>query len=262
MPRKLFVLGLAVVLASISTIAVADSHEPSVYVWINLLRAKPGQGDALMAMMMEEDAKVFDPLVESGAALEWGIAIPVVHPDTATHVEWVTFAGWEGADRFMQDFMAKQQSTSDEDRKATGDRWAALVEPGSHADVINRSVVLGTLTLSRPSYIHLAYFTAKSGKEREAVGMFEQFNPIFDQLIADATILNYGMHVPAMHRGEDWTHMGWWTSKNLSARDAVSSAFESPDNQEAMMRWGDTFESEHMDQILMVVHHKLPEGGD
>lgn len=261
MSKRMRVLGLAIALVALTAPAIADSHEGPVYIWINLVKAKPGQGDALIGYWMEEDAKIYDPLVESGAAFEWGIAMPIVHPDTESHIQWITFAGWAGVDAFMRDFMASRQAMSPEDQAESMERYAALVEPGTHRDMINRSVKLGSMNLSRPGYIHLAYFRAKPGMDSEAVGMLGEFDPVFDDLLADGTIQNYGTHVPALHRGESWTHMGWWSSENLAARDAVMSAMMTG-TEDAMARWPEVFETEHTDQVLLVVHHKVAGGGE
>ena len=70
--------------------------------------------------VMEEDTKNFDPLVESGAAVDWGLAMPVVHDggDAFSHVEWISFVGWDGADQFMSAFMASRQAMAPEEQEA------------------------------------------------------------------------------------------------------------------------------------------------
>lgn len=270
MSKTMRIVSLAVLLTSFGAVAFADSHEPTVYVWVNFMKAKPGQGDALIGLLMEEDAKLFDPLVESGKALEWGIAMPVVHDgdDAATHIEWITFVGWEGADQFMSDFMAKRQTLTEEDMAAISAKWSAVVEPGSHSDMINRSVVVGSPNPVRPGYIHLGYWKAQRGKGAEAKAAFDEIAaPVYSQLMADGAIQNYGLHVPAVHRNRGWTHMGWYMSESLAARDAVSNGFDAADaarseeEQKAVMsRMIETFEPGHVDQILLVVHHKTASG--
>ncbi len=272
MSRSLMALGLTILLVSVGAVAFADSHEEAtVYVWINAMKAKPGQGDALIANLIENDGKQFDPLVESGKALEWGIAMPVVHDgdDPVSHYEWVSFVGWEGVDKFMESFMAMRQATSPEDLKAMGEQWSALVEPGSHADVINRSVHIGKSDLSRPGYIHLGYWTAHADNMDGAMKLYKEYAaPVYDKLLADGAIQNYGLHMPAVHRSHGWTHMSWYSTQNLAARDAVTSAFDakdaamSEDEMKALMdKANKAYKPGHIDQILLVVHHKMASGG-
>jgi hypothetical protein len=268
--KRSLAIGLAALLC-LAGGAVAQDQDQDIYIWINFLTAQPGQGDALVQLLMEEDAKLFDPLVESGAALGWGVAMPVVHDEdvTFTHLEWISFVGWAGADTFMEKFMEMQQAKSEDQRKAEAEKWETLRVRGSHADWINRSIHVGHTEGGRPSYIHLGYYTAKPGKMDDAKSFYDDVAvPVYDKLVADGKILNYGLHVQAVHRNQPWTHMGWYSSKNLAARDDVSAAFDAAgearleeENEEIGKRWADIFVPEaHSDQILAVIHYKGASG--
>jgi hypothetical protein len=268
--KRILVIALAALL-SLSALAVAQEDE-SIYVWINFMKAKPGQGDALAQLLIQEDGKLFDPLVESGAAVGWGVAMPVIHDgdDAFSHVEWVSFRGWAGADAFMAKFMEWQQSMAADERKAMAEKWEAVVVDGSHADTVNRSIHVGSGAPARPGYIHLGYHTAKPGKAGDAKSMYDELAvPVYDKLVSDGAIFNYGLHVPAIHRGEGWTHMSWYSSADLAARDKVSGAFDAAEaarsaeeNAAVGERWASIFEpSGHSDQILLVIHFKGPGGG-
>ena len=267
MSKTLRLLGLAILFMGVAAVAAADSHEPSVYVWINFIKAKPGMSEALTSYLIEEGMKNYDPLVESGAVADWGVAMPVIHDgnDPASHIEWISFVGWDGADQFMSAFMASRETMSPEEMKAVGEKWASLVVPGSHSDAIHRSIGIGELRAGRSGYIHLAYFSAKPGKAAAVQETWDEFAaPVYDQVLADGKILNYGLHVPAVHRGESYTHMSWYLSETLAARDAVGAAFDAAEaarSEEEAKAWQEQmmeiFEREHEDQILMVIHHKL-----
>ena len=271
MSKTLKVLALTVLFAGFATIGLASSHEAPeapIYVWINQLTAKPGQGDALVELL-KKDAEILDPLVESGAAVEWGIAIPATHSggDSGIRYQWISYVGWAGADQFMQAFMSRMQAMSEDERKAMAAEWETVVEPGSHADTINRSVHVGAGSPGRMSYIHLSYQTAKRGKGGDAMKFYkENVAPVYDKLVADGAILNYGLHVPEVHQGEDWTHMGWVATEDLAARDAATAAFDAQisSSPEEGMKWKnavmDFFESTPYNQILVVVHHKTASG--
>lgn len=271
MSKILKVLCLVALFVGVPALVAADSHEAPLYVWVNFVKAKPGQSEALTGQMMQEGMKNYDPLIESGAALDWGIAMPVVHDgnDPVSHVEWISFKGWEGADAFMSSFIESRQTMSPEDIKAIDEQWDALVEPGSHSDMINRSISLGSPNPGRTGYIHLGYFSAKPGQGRGVKAMWDEFaGKTYAQLAADGKILNYGLHVPALHRGEKWTHLSWYSSEGLAARDMVSSAFDAAEasrseeeNEKWRTRMRETFEPEHEDQILMVIHHKVASAG-
>ncbi len=267
---KRTVLTIALAALVLTSGAVLAQDQP-IYVWINQIKAQPGQGDALIMALIEEDSKILDPLVESGGALEWGIAMPVIHDgnDPVSHIQWISFNGWAGADAFMGKFMEMRQAQSQDELKAMSEKWQSLVVPGSHSDMINRSVHIGSGAPGDGGYINLGYYTAKPGKSSEAKKFYDDVAvPVYDQLVADGKIHNYGLHVPAVHRDGGWTHMGWYWSADLATRDAVSAAFDaaeearSEDENKAMgERWAEAFVPEgHSDQILMVVHHKMGGG--
>lgn len=263
MSRAIKILGLALILASVGVVAYADSHEPAVYVWINGMKAQPGQSEALTGLLIEEGNKNYNSLVESGAALEWGVAMPIFHDgnDPVSHYEWITFAGWEGVDAFMAAFMAGQETKSEEDRKAESQRFASAVVAGSHHDIVNYSEHIGSMGLSRAGFIHLMYLTAKPGMAGDGTKFLKEgASTVYDKLLADGAIQNYGFHTPAIHRSYDWTHMLWFTSEGMVARQAVSSGFDAADPAMMEKAMG-IFEADHLDQTLMVIHHHVG-GGD
>lgn len=262
---KHFLIAALTALAFISAPALAQ--EQPVYTWINLMKAKPGQGDALIKAMLEDDAKTFDPLVDSGAALAWGVAMPIVHDghDSYSHVEWIDFAGWAGADAFMKAFMAQREAMGEAAMKEMSAKWEALVEPGSHADVITRSAHTGAGGAGRVGYIHLGYHKAKPGKAGDLKKMYmSAVVPVLDKVVADGKIVNYGLNEVAVHHGEEWDYMSWYVSEGLAARDAVDAAFDAADaarpeaEKKAMdAKWSELIDpSGHSDQIMLVVHFK------
>jgi hypothetical protein len=262
--KRAFISAL-VALAFLSVPAVAD--EPPVYLWISFIKAKPGQGDELTKMMIEEDSKILDPLVASGAAGDWGIAMPMVHDgnDEGTYVEWVSFIGWAGADAFMKTFQEERAKTSKEDIKAMDAKWDAAVEPGSHSDLITRNVYVGKGTGERPTYIHLGYHKANPGKFDDLGKLFKEVgSPVFDKLITEGKVIDYGLEAIDLHRGQNWSYMTWYTSKDLAARDAVDAGFDAAwaaRSEEESKALGQRFQEDrdwsgHSDQILLVVHYK------
>lgn len=261
-------LTAALVALALAVVPAMAQDGPPAYLWVSFVKAKPGQGEAVIAEMVKEDAKVFDALVDSGAAWDWGVAMPVFHDgnDPYTHVEWVTFKGWAGADAFMKRFMEVRQAAGDEGNKAMAERWAAITEPGSHADMVLRGLHVGAGKPKRSSYIHLGYHKAQPGRYRDMLAAYKEYNAVvLDKLVADGTVHNYGLMTPDIHRGEGWDFMTWYKSDALAARDTVDAAFDaanaarSDEERKAMReRAQQNFDrSGHSDQVLLVVHNKV-----
>ena len=248
------------------------AEDQQAYTWVSFLKQKQGEGDALTKLLIEQDSAIFDALVDSGEALEWGIALPVIHDgkDPYSHAEWITFSSWAGVDSFMGRFMERQMSMSEEERKAMTESYEAAVMPGSHADAIHRVAHSGSGEPGRPGYIMFSTYKAKFGKGPDASKLWKELaQPVYEQLATDGQILSYGLFVPEIHRGQGWTHASWYTTTSLAARDVVSKAFDEAEaarseeeNAAIMSRFVENFEPDaHTDQILLVVHHKAG-GGD
>ena len=243
------------------------AEAPSTFIWISFVKAKPGQGDALIAEMIKEDSKVFDVLVDSGAASDWGVAMPVFHDgnDPYSHVEWISFNGWAGADAFLTKFMEQRQARGEQGNKSMAERWATLVEPGSHSDVLARVLHAAEGGTGPERFIDLGYFKSNPGKAGDMRKAYMEYvAPVNDKLIADGTILGYGLATPAVHRGENWSFMSWTALGSLAALDKVEAAFDAADaamteadrkaRQQRYQEGSDW--SGHRDQTLIVVHRK------
>jgi hypothetical protein len=257
---------IVALLAGMMFSGVALGEEAGPYTWVNFLKARPGMSDELTKLLTTEEAKILDPLVDSDVALEWGVAMPIIHDggDPSSHVEWVTFKNWAGVDAFMQAFLAAQGAKSDDEKKADMKAWQSMVVPGSHADSVHKLVDSGAGSGARPAYIMVSYYQAKRGKFSEAMRVWrETTKPIYDELLAAGKVVNYGLFVPEIHRGEKWTHLGWYSAPNLASQDLVSQAFEAAraarsqeENTSLMRTYIEAFEPEgHSDQILAVVHY-------
>jgi putative intracellular protease/amidase len=267
---KKIIAACAAALSLLSAPVLAEDS-PTAYLWINFVKAAPGQGEALTKLMIQEDSKTFDPLVDGGQAFDWGVAQPIIHDgnDAYSHVEWVTFKGWAGADAFMAKYRELQSKMSAKDSAALEAKFAALVVPGSHADLVLRGVHAGKGAGGGGMYINLGYYKANPGKAGETERFYEEnIAPVYDKLVASGAIINYGLMTPEIHRGQPWTYMGWSETKNLASRDAIDAAFDAADaarSPEEKKAFGEKVRelldfSGHSDQILIVVHQKFAGG--
>jgi hypothetical protein len=72
--------------------------------------------------------------------------------------------------------------------------------------------------------------TVNPGKGGAAVKMYKEYNaPTYEQLLKAGVISGYGVAVPDMHVGGDWTHAFWSMFSDLSQIDAIDTAFEAAD---------------------------------
>lgn len=81
----------------------------------------------------------------------------------------------------------------------------------------------------------------KPGKAAEYRKAWEKYNkPILDKLLADGTILVYGLSVEDIRTDGNFTHFTWFDTKDLASMDKVRASFisdrdhRSPEEQDAI----------------------------
>ncbi|HUK12587.1 MAG TPA: hypothetical protein VLW17_04725 [Thermoanaerobaculaceae bacterium] len=81
---------------------------------------------------------------------------------------------------------------------------------------------------SAPSAITIvSLFKAQPGKGDTLVDLFKKYDkPVVDKLLADGTIVDWGIGVPYIHTGSDWTHAFWITAADWAHHAMVDKAFE------------------------------------
>lgn len=261
MKRSLVVMTLVAALV----LPAASFAQDGPVIWVSFLKAKPGQSEALGQMLVKSDGPLLDRLVEEGAALEWGVGMPILHNgnDPYSHAEWVTFADWSGVDKFMAGFMASMMAMSPEAQAASQAEWEQNVVAGSHSDSILRGV-RGKPDSAAPAYLRLGYYKVQSGQEENAVALWDKVAAPLYEGLSDQGVLSYGLFTPEVAGDYSWTHGSWYGMSELSARDAIRTAQEaaaaarSEDENVALMKsFADIFEPEtHYEVILMVTHFK------
>jgi hypothetical protein len=265
--RKL--LCTTIVLALVLPALAVAAEGPII--WLSFGKAKRGQSDAYTQAIVKYNSPLYSKLMAEGSVLEWGVAQPINHfPNmTYTHVEFVVFANWEGVNSFVTHFMAGMMAMSEEEKGASMAAFDAAVEPGSHYDVVERGLFMGGTSQGRPGYLNIAFYNAKPGGD--FMGLFEEYGkPVLDKLSTDGKIGTYGVEAMELHGGDPgWTHLVWYESQGLGARDDFSAAWDAAAaarSAEETTAMGEKFDATvgpgHFDQVLAVVHYAVPGGGE
>ncbi len=108
----------------------------------------------------------------------------------------------------------------------------------------------------------LAYSTVVSGKTGDAVKLFLEDREFYDGLMADGTILSWGLATPINHRPDDsWNHLAWVSVENWAKVGAWSEAFQkhlasrSAEKRDELMKMAEaTYEpGSHFDEVVRQV---------
>ena len=258
MTKRAFFCAL-LMLMSCFTVAAQQAEQPLTF-WYEY-HVNPGKEDEFLNLVKTVGAPVRDKLMADGVVMAWGVEVPVIRvPENATHLVWymvADYAGVEKVDTAMREQIAKMTEEaakgSAAGKKSTaiaGGPTARVVEITDFAkthDYLTRSIVsgftnsrppAGTLPCSRYSFVKV-----KPGKSAEYRKAWEKYNkPVFDKMVADGTILAYGLVVEEVRTDGDFTHYTWIATKDLATQDKARAEFfadrdrRSPEEQEAITR--------------------------
>jgi hypothetical protein len=94
----------------------------------------------------------------------------------------------------------------------------------------------------------LAYSTVKPGKTEDAVKLTIEQNKVMDQLMADGTVMSWGLATPINHDPDDtWNHVQWVTLPSWEAVDAWVGAIMG-----SMMAMDEATREDHMKRAMEI----------
>jgi hypothetical protein len=233
--RRLF-LALVALLASAPPIAAQQAKQEPLTFWYDYT-VRPGRDADFMNLVKAIGQPVRDKLMADGVILAWGLEVPVLRvPGYATHVIWYVVADMAGVEK-VQDAMTAQLAKIAADESAqklrkeltTAERTLEIIDVTKTRDWLTRDVIVnyGATTVPAGTLPYTAYsaIKARPGKSGGYVTAWEKYNkPVYDKLVADGVVLEYGLAVEAVKTTDDFTHFLWVVTKDLAARDKVRAA--------------------------------------
>src|SRR6185369_7589811 len=111
----------------------------------------------------------------------------------------------------------------------TAERQQAVFDMSKTRDWLARDQVAnfgpppaaGVLPVTRYNFIKV-----KPGKSAEYRQTWEKYNkPVFDKLVADGSLLAYGLSVEEVKTDGDFTHFVWMAGANMGGLDKIAAAF-------------------------------------
>ncbi|MCA1577131.1 MAG: hypothetical protein LC794_07185 [Acidobacteria bacterium] len=79
----------------------------------------------------------------------------------------------------------------------------------------------GVLPVARYNFVKV-----RPGKGADYRRTWEKYNkPVFDKLVADGTLLAFGLAVEEVKTDGDWTHFVWIATPTMAAADKIGPAF-------------------------------------
>ena len=240
--KKRILLCLVVALMMCLTAAAQDAKMQPLTFWyeytVNL-----GKDAQFMELVKTVGAPVRDKLLAEGVILAWGVHVGLLRaPGNSTHIIWYSVADWSGVEK-VDSAMRAQIAKLDEEATKSGtakkgaaggatvtSRMMEAADVSKTHDYITRDLVFvhgssappaGVLPWTRYNYVKV-----KPGKGSDFRKTWEKYNkPVLDKLVADGTVLAYGLSVEEVKTDGDFTHFVWYATKDLGAFEKVRAAY-------------------------------------
>lgn len=206
---------------------------------------------------------VLDRLLSEGVIEEYGIdAMSVHHPEGYTHSTWFSSSSMAGLERVLNAYeeATEAQSSSGTDPDS---EFAGMVT--KHRDLILRSISHGAKKVSlEDGYFMGSYNRVLRGKGSDHTKAWETYvKPVYEQLLADGTIVAYGLDTEYIHTEKPGGRTSWYIIPNMEADAKVEAAFdasweklsETERESRRALFWEMTEEGSHRDDMTRIMHY-------
>jgi hypothetical protein len=221
--------------------ALAQQSEPITY--IATFSVKPGMEGKFVELVKKYDQPMFEKLMAEGTVLAWGADTAVLHHQgEPTHDVWWTMPDYAALDKVFAAFEEQEKKIKAEDEqraaearklkqpipKAAEQEFLEAVDLTQHHDFLVRTIVsnLKPVPAGTLPYTALFRFRVERGKGQDYRKLWEKYDKaIWDKLVADGTILGYGLDVEDFTSVQPGTRWIWVTLPNLAAGVKIDAAF-------------------------------------
>lgn len=246
--QKAMLLALAL-LWSFSAYPQQQAAQPLTF-WSEYA-VRPGKEDDFMNLVKTVGQPVRDKLMADGVILAWGIDVPVLRGHgSGTHTIWYVVNDWSGVEKVQNAIAAQLAKLATEEAMAAEPARKKGQKPGMTTaehirDVLDLTKTHDYLTRDLVSNISSAapppgsqpctrynFVKVKPGRAGEYRAVWEKYNkPVLDKLVADGSIMGYGLAVEEVKTTGDLTHFTWITALNMDGLEKLRNAFAADRNR-------------------------------
>jgi hypothetical protein len=219
MSRKLgaILAGLCVLVPALAYAQTPEVKEkPAMYSYVSMWNYPRGQWGAV-AKDRANDQKILDKVVASGGIVAYGNDVNLVHqPDGFSHDDWWSSTSLAGVLNVLDQFYKSNSTIS-----------PLLVSATKHSDLIFVSHHYNWKPGSyKDAYTRGASYKFKPEVQEEALGMLNKnlFEPLFEKLLAEGTIVEWEVDTEAVHTEAPGTFWVFYISPTAEGLDKTSAA--------------------------------------
>ena len=244
--RKLILVSLTLILLCSAAAAQQPAPTPGPLTFYYDYTVHPGKEQEFMTLINSVGAPVRDKLMAEGVVLAWGMETPVLrYPGGTTNLIWFTVENYAGVEKVLSAMEARQAKLAADEAAAarrgsramtTAERIRATLDMSKTRDWLIRDLVAnyggGPPAAGVLPYIRYNFVKVKPGRGADYRRVWEKYNkPIFDKLVADGTVLAFGLAAEDVKTDGDWTHFVWIATPTMAAADKIAPAFAADPNR-------------------------------
>lgn len=237
--RKLILVSLTLLLLCSAAAAQQPSPTPGALTFYYDYAVQPGKEQELMTLINTVGAPVRDKLMAEGVVLAWGMETPILrYPGGTTNLIWFSVQDYAGVEKVLTAMEARQAKLAADEAAAarrgtrtmtTAERVRATFDMSKTRDWLIRDLVANygkTPAAGVLPYTRYNFVKVKPGRGADYRRVWEKYNkPIFDKLVADGTVLAFGLAAEEVKTDGDWTHFVWIATPTMAAADKIGLAF-------------------------------------
>lgn len=238
--RKLILVSLTLLLLCSAAAAQQPTPTPGPLTFYYDYTVFPGKENELNTLINTVGAPVRDKLMAEGVVMAWGMETPILrYPGGTTHLIWFSVANWEGVEKVLNAMEARLAKLAADEAVAargrqrpamtTAERSRSVFDGSKTRDWLIRDLVANYGPPPKAGvlpFIRYNFVKARPGKGADYRRTWEKYNkPVFDRLIADGTVLAYGLAQEEVKTDGDWTHFVWIATPSMAAADKIGPAF-------------------------------------
>ena len=204
---------------------LAAQDEERTYTRVALWQVDRARWSDFVEWFERYDQPVMEQLFEDGTIIEWGLDASSLHrAEGYTHSTWFSATSLAGLERVLDAFDAAMEAHGDEGTRALAD-FASMIT--KHRDYLLRDLVRGSTGARLDGgYWVGSFLNAKPGQGSEYRSYWDEHTqPVFKSLLANGTIVAYGLTVEDMITEGFGGRTSWYIVPNADALDTVQAAF-------------------------------------
>jgi hypothetical protein len=180
-----------------------------------------------------------------GVVLGWGVEVSILRGhDATTHTIWYSVADWSGIEKVqnamgaqLAKLAAEEAKGGEEGRKkgqrggmTTAERIRDVYEAEKTKDYLTRDLVFAAGSTLPPAgalpYVRYNFVKVKPGRMAAYRAAWDKYNKaLLDKLVAEGTILAYGLAVEEVKTTGDISLFTWYAVNGLGDFEKVRNAF-------------------------------------